>query len=198
MIVIGITGGICCGKSTVISILAEKYGIKVIDADKLGHAAYVPGTSCCNALIANFGDEIKADDGGINRKALGGIVFSSSEKMKELQSIVWPEIRRMLEDSIRESREQGAKFIVIEAAVMLEAGWQDMMDEVWVVVVPPEQALERLVVRNSLSAEEAQKRIDAQMSNESRIAYATLVLENTGTKGNLEEKIGERMSALER
>jgi dephospho-CoA kinase len=98
MYILGLTGGICSGKSTVAKILGE-LGATVIDADKLGHECYEPGTECYSQIVAQFGETILCDDSvkSINRRALGSIVFSDAERMSELTALVWPEIRRMLE-----------------------------------------------------------------------------------------------------
>ncbi len=175
--IIGLTGGICSGKSTISHIL-ESCGAVVLDADKLGHAAYLPDTSCYLKLVENFGNTIVSSDGNINRAALGAIVFSSPDKMKELQNIVWPEIRSMIESNLADRRAEGAKAVVIEAAIMIEAGWQDLVTSMWVVKVCEETAKKRLMRRNGLSEEDSLKRIHTQMSNEQRAQHADLVIDN--------------------
>jgi len=178
MLVLGVTGGICSGKSTVARILHEN-GATIIDADKLGHRTYERGTACYTKLIEHFGDSIVDEQGEINRRVLGTIVFSSPEKMKELQNIVWPEIRNLIVSGLEELKAQGVKVVVLEAAVMIEAGWQDLVSTLWVISVNKDVALKRLMTRNSLSEADALNRINAQIGNEERGSFANLVIDNS-------------------
>lgn len=183
---IGLTGGIASGKSTVSKILAER-GAVLIDADLLGHQTYEPGTATFAQVVAEFGDEIVAEDGTINRQVLGGLVFGHPDGMGRLTGIVWPGIRALATAELARLKEAGTAVAVLEAAVMIEAGWQDMVDEVWVVTAPPEAARERLMERNGLSAEDADNRINSQISNDERIEHADLVI---STDCSLEEVAG--------
>lgn len=183
---IGLTGGIASGKSTVSKILAER-GAVLIDADLLGHQTYEPGTATFAQVVAEFGDEIVAEDGTIDRQVLGGLVFGHPDGMGRLTGIVWPGIRALATAELARLKEAGTAVAVLEAAVMIEAGWQDMVDEVWVVTAPPEAARERLMERNGLSAEDADNRINSQISNDERIEHADLVI---STDCSLEEVAG--------
>jgi phosphopantetheine adenylyltransferase/dephospho-CoA kinase len=183
---IGLTGGIASGKSTVSKILAE-HGVVLIDADLLGHQTYEPGTETFAQVVAEFGDEIVAEDGTINRQVLGGLVFGHPDGMGRLTGIVWPGIRALATAELARLDEAGTAVAVLEAAVMIEAGWQDMVDEVWVVTAPPDAARERLMERNGLSAEDADNRINSQISNDERIEHADLVI---STDCSLEEVAG--------
>lgn len=195
-LVIGITGGICCGKSTATNILKEKCNAVVIDADKLGHEAYEPGTPCMEELVAHFGSAIVTEEGKIDRKALGNIVFGDKAKMNELQSIVWPHIRQKIIDKINELKStKTCQFIVLEAAVMIEAGWQDLVDTLWVLSVDTHDAVERLKQRNNLSEADALKRINSQLSNEERARFANEIIVNSGDFSLLESNI---CAAMER
>lgn len=132
MKVIGLSGGICSGKSSVTQICQDLGGY-IINADLLGHQAYAPGTDCYHDLVNQFGEEIVSSDGSINRRALGGIVFSDESKLKLLNQIVWPRIRNLIEIELNELRERGVGIVVLEAAILIEAGWQDIVDEIWVI-----------------------------------------------------------------
>lgn len=182
---IGVTGGIACGKSTVVKI-CQGYGAAIVDADILGHRSYEPGTDCFRKLIETFGEQIVGEDGSINRRVLGGIVFADKAQRKKLEGVVWPEIKRLLHLELESLFDSGVPAIVVEAAVMLEAGWQSEVDELWVVAVDSEVARQRLVARNKLTEEDADKRIQAQMSNAARIALADRVIWNNGTRDELE------------
>lgn len=141
--IIGLIGGIASGKS-VISQHFQKLGAFVINCDKLAHQIYEPGTPCHSKLVEHFGKDILGDDNTINRKQLGAIVFADESKLNELNQIVWPllmdEVQRRIEN-IRTNKTHDV--VVIEAAVLLQAGWQSEMHEVWSLIVPPERVRQR-------------------------------------------------------
>lgn len=196
-ICIGVTGGICGGKSTVSKILREK-GIPVIDADQLGHRAYTPGTSCFHKLVDHFGSSIVDDNGTINRRALGGIVFSDKSKMLELNDIVWPEIRALIIEELAPYRNldspSAVPVVAIEAAVMIEAKWYDLFDQVWVVVTDEDTAIQRLIQRNNLTEEQARQRISIQTTNEERCRFANSVI--TNAKEDTYESLAAKVTTL--
>ncbi|MFQ5381683.1 MAG: dephospho-CoA kinase [Dehalococcoidia bacterium] len=193
---IGLTGGIASGKSTVTDFFKAKE-IPVIDADLLGHRTYEPGTDTFRAVVSAFGDELVAPDGTIDRKVLGGKVFGKPDELKRLTDIVWPGIRRLAEEELAALEEAGHELAVLEAAVMIEAGWEDLCDELWVVVVEPDIAVRRLATRNGLEEEAARARIASQLTNEERIARAAIVIENNGDLEQLGATIQERWDALQ-
>ncbi len=149
MHVIGLTGGIASGKSTVSSFFRARH-VPVIDADVLGHRTYEPGTATFQQLVKAFGQEVVSVEGAIDRRALGGRVFGKPDELKRLTDIVWPAIRRLAGEELSELEVAGNTIALLEAAVMLEAGWENLVDEVWVVVVEPELAVQRLAARNGL------------------------------------------------
>ncbi|MCC6238256.1 MAG: dephospho-CoA kinase [Dehalococcoidia bacterium] len=197
MIVIGLTGGIASGKSTAAEQLRQ-YGAHVIDADRLGHRVYEPGSPGFQKVVNEFGHDIVASDGSINRQALGGKVFGDPVQMKRLTDIAWPEIRRMAAEEIDAERTRGTiGVVVLEAAVLIEAEWIDLVDEVWVVYVRPEVARERLMARNNLSADQAQARIDSQLSNKERLAHADVKIDNSDTLDDLTKRVEARWKKLQ-
>ena len=127
----------------------------------------------------------------IDRRKLGGIVFADPEELKALNEITWPRIRTLAEQRIVELREGGAKIAVLEAAIMIEAGWTDLCDEVWVTQATEEDAISRLQARNALTEEQAMQRIRSQLSNDEREDYADVLLKNTGTIEELRVRVGE-------
>lgn len=173
---IGLTGGIASGKSTVVELLRE-FGAATIDADKLGHQTYEPGTDTFRAVVAAFGDELVAEDGTIDRRVLGGKVFGKPDELQRLTDIVWPGIRALAAAELQRLAGEGTEVAVLEAAVLIEAEWQDLVDEVWVVSVSPDAARERLMARNNMSAEDADARISSQLSNDERLRHADIVLD---------------------
>lgn len=194
--IIGLTGGIASGKSTAARYLAE-LGAFVIDADKLGHQVYEPGTPGHRAVVAAFGDDILAEDGTINRRALGGKVFGKPDELKRLTDIAWPEIRRMGEAQIAAAKaEDAARPVIVEAAVLFEAGWDSMGDEVWVVIAEPAKAVARAVERDGFDESEVKKRLDAQLSNEERSARANVVIENNTSLEALTRQLDEHYQRI--
>ncbi len=189
--VIGLTGGIAAGKSTVSRLLAER-GAHVIDADSVGHAVIRPEGEAYPEVVAAFGAEILSEDGTISRKKLGSIVFSDPDRLAELNGISHPRMAARMAREIESARLRGnggrPPLIVLDAAILLEAGWEALCGEVWVVVTAPETALARLMARNRLSRAEAETRLSAQMSNDERTARAQRVIRNDGT---LEELHGQ-------
>ena len=190
--IIGLTGGIASGKSTAANLLGE-LGAHVIDADKLGHNAYVKGSDAFNSVVSVFGQDTVGDDGEIDRKVLGSKVFGSPESLKKLTDIVWPAIKKMAQQEIESVRAQQPKqVIVLEAAVLFEAGWEDIVDEVWSTLVDREVAIERATNRDGSDREQVEARIDAQLTNEERAEKADRLIENSDS----EEDLAERVKAL--
>ncbi|MEX2031879.1 MAG: dephospho-CoA kinase [Dehalococcoidia bacterium] len=197
MTVIGLTGGIASGKSTAAEMLREM-GASVIDADRLGHRSYDPGTPGFEKVVNAFGHDIVGKDGLVDRRVLGGKVFGAPGQMERLNSIVWPEIRNLIKDEIKQIRSQDSgAIIVLEAAVLLEAQWQDLCDEIWVVTTPVKTAVARLRSRNGLSEDAAMARINSQMTNKERLEHAKVKIENVGTEEQLRAKIERPWRALE-
>ena len=197
MRVIGLTGGIASGKSLVSRQLAE-LGATVIDADKLGHESYRQSTDTYRAVIDAFGKDIAGPDGEIDRRALGAKVFGDPDPdaRKRLEAIVWPAIRRLAKERIEELRGRGVSVAVLEAAVLIEADWLDIVDEVWLVLVSPDVARQRLIERNGLTGEQAEARIAAQLTNEQRRPYAQVVIENNGSLEELRRAVNDAWSKL--
>ncbi|NRA45285.1 MAG: dephospho-CoA kinase [Oligoflexales bacterium] len=187
--VIGLTGGIAAGKSTAAKIL-KQLGCIVLDADKLGHEAYLKCSSAYKRILENFGPEILDPEQAIDRKKLGSLVFTDRLKLKLLCDIVWPEIKKLGEQRIKEARKANPLApIVLEAAVLLEAEWESIVDEVWVVYIEPELAIQRMRHRNQLSADEAKARLQAQMTNSERLKKADKSYENNADTMALEQAL---------
>ena len=183
--IIGLTGGIASGKSTAAKYLGEK-GASVIDADKLGHRAYESDTDAFDKVVSSFGQEVVGADGQIDRKVLGSKVFGNPEALDRLTGIIWPEIGRLVLTQFEVARgEQPDAPIVLEAAVMLEAGWEPMVDEVWVVIVDPNTAVERAISRDGVEEEAIRKRIASQLTNEERRAKADIIIDSSSDEAAL-------------
>ena len=187
MLAIGLTGGIGSGKSTVAQMLVAR-GAAFVNADLVGHRSYRRGTPTYDRLIEAFGPEIVGADGEIDRQKLGRRVFADPEDRHRLNDIVWPAMAEIMARDLDELRARGARVAVLEAAILLEAGWQWLVDEVWVVVASPETAVRRLEAAG-MEREHAEARIRSQLSNEERIYQADVVIENDGTTAELEAKV---------
>jgi dephospho-CoA kinase len=194
--VIGLTGGIASGKSTVAQFFRDR-GIPVIDADVLGHRTYEPATDTFKAVVAAFGQDLVTPDGTIDRRALGGKVFGKPDELKRLTDIVWPGIRRLANEELSGLETAGNNLAVLEAAVLFEAGWEDLCTELWVVVVEPDIAVQRLATRNGLDEDAARARIASQLSNAERTAKSDIIIENNGSLEELHASIRGAWDALQ-
>jgi len=180
-ITIGLTGGIGSGKSTAAKILAE-LGAPAIDADKVGHEIYQPGAPTYRELIDAFGEGILAPDRTIDRRKLGPIVFADAAALKRLNAIVHPKMFARMGEMVAAMRRGGeTRPIVIEAAILIEANWQPLFDEIWLVTAARERVIERVERDRGLKPEQTEARIRAQFSDEERRKYATSVIRNDGT-----------------
>ena len=184
MVVIGLTGGIGAGKSEVSRILAG-YGAAIIDTALLGHEAYAPGTVPWRAVVKAFGREILLPDAQIDRKILGDIVFSDPEELERLNAIMRPALNGLLTERLRDAERQGRRVAVIDSATLVEAGWTELADEVWLTTAPPDEVYRRLRRRSGLSIKAIAERIESQISDEERKAHADVVIENNGSLTDL-------------
>lgn len=190
MNIVGLTGGIASGKSTVSRIL-ERLGAVVVDADQLAREAVMPGTSAHRSIVAAFGEGILLPDGSIDRKALGSIIFADSSARKRLEAITHPAIRELAERRLAELSRSGVSVAVYMAALLIEAGAADRVDEVWVVYVDRETQVRRVMARDGLSRLEAEQRLAAQMPMEEKAARGQVVVDNNGTPEELERRVEE-------
>lgn len=189
MLTIGVTGGIGSGKSTVTRFL-EELDAPIIDADKVGHAIYAPDGPAYSDVVAAFGRGIVASDGTIDRKKLGPIVFADAGALKRLNSIVHPKMFALMGEMIEHLRAGGERNpIVVEAAILIEANWQALFDEIWLVIASKERVVERIERDRGLKPEQTEARIRAQLSDEERQKHSTLVITNNGTIDELREKV---------
>jgi len=190
MLVIGLTGGIGTGKSEAARQL-EELGALIISADQVGHEAYTVNTEAWEQVVATFGNGILQDDNEIDRRKLGGIVFSDPSQLEKLNQIMHPRMARIVSDKIEAFRGQGVDIVVVEAALLFEAGWDSLVEEVWVTDAPEEIIIGRLRERNGFSEEEAKKRINSQMDRMERIGRSDFVINNSGDMAELGTTIKE-------
>jgi dephospho-CoA kinase len=189
MLTIGLTGGIGTGKSAVIQILGE-LGALVMDADKVAHTTYAPGAPAYDPVIEAFGTGIVTPEGTIDRKKLGPLVFGNPAQLKKLESIVWPATRDAIRANVLKLRREGATSpIIIEAAILIEANWTALFDEIWLVRAPHQSVLERIERQRGLKPAETEARIRAQLPDSEREKHATLIIDNNGTLEQLRAQL---------
>ncbi len=188
MKVIGLTGGIASGKSTVAGVL-EELGAAVIDADQLAREVVAPGMPAYAAIVARFGASILNPDRTIDRKALGRIVFADPEARRRLESITHPAIRARADERLAELRQTGTPVVFYMAALLIEAGASSRVDEIWVVYADRETQLERLTHRDNIGRDEALQRLAAQMPMDEKKTYGAVVIDNRGTPEETERQV---------
>ena len=188
MRVIGLTGGIGSGKSTVAQFLGE-LGAAVIDLDRVGHEAIKPGTEAWQGVVNAFGKGILDVNGEIDRSRLAEVVFKDKAALRRLNHIVHPFIDNLVRARLEEYRRQNYPVVVLEAAAMLEAGRAGDVDEGWVTVAPEDAVLERLAERYGYSEEESRARIRSQLSSDERVKQADVVIDTTGTLQELKARV---------
>jgi len=189
MKIIGLTGGIATGKSQVSSMLSE-LGAIIIDADIVAREVVQKGLPAWQQIKDEFGQEYLLSNGELNRKKLGKLVFTNPDALAKLNSITHPAIKGRIEDRINNLKAQDFKgVVVVDAALLLETGWETMVDQVWVVDAPMEKRIERLMIRDNFTRDQALSRINSQMSQQERIAKADKIIYNNSDIDSLREQV---------
>jgi dephospho-CoA kinase len=193
-IVIGLTGNIGTGKSTVLEMLRQ-FGARTIDADRIAHQVIEPGGRAFDAIVATFGGEILDGEGVIDRTKLGQIVFRDPDRLQVLERIIHPAVFEQISAELSEATET---VIVIEAIKLLEAGMAIILcDQVWVVTTNEEQQIQRLMETRNMSREEAEARMKSQSPQVFKISQADVVLDNNGSLAELAAQVKKAWDALE-
>jgi dephospho-CoA kinase len=204
MKVIGLTGGIASGKSTVAGFLKE-LGAVIIDADKVGHEAFEPNTQSWREVVDAFGKEVLTPDGQVDRQKLGQIVFSDPEKLTRLNQIVHPRIYTLVKARLEDYRQKGVKVVVLELPLLVEvplsvkAGQptlSDELDEVWIASAPEAVVLQRLKDKSGLSEAEARARIRSQLPSKERLKHADVVIDTDCSLAELKGKVKKLWRSL--
>lgn len=195
MFVIGLTGGIGTGKSTVAEVLKEQ-GAPVLSADLVGHEVYLPGRPGYHEIVKEW-PEVLADDETIDRKKLGGIVFADPKELAKLNAITHPRMKGMMREKLAEIEKTGAPVAVLEAALLLEARWDDLANEVWVTDTPPEIAAKRVSKRSGLDEQQVMERIRSQMSRDDRKVRAKVVIDTSGDMDSTKRQTLEQWQELQ-
>lgn len=194
MLVIGLTGGIGTGKSEAARHMVS-LGAALIDADQVGHEAYQPDAEAWQPVVAAFGRDILQPNGEIDRRRLGAIVFADPEQLARLNGIMHPLMAEMVRERIRRLGGEGAAVVVVEAALLFEAGWDALVDEVWATDAPEDAVVRRLAQRSGMSEEDARKRVAAQWSREERLSRAGCIIDNSAGLDEMRSAIGQLWDA---
>ena len=195
---IGLTGGVASGKSTVSAMLAE-HGAYVIDADQLAREAVAPGTAGLAAVVEAFGEGVLTEDGAMDRAAVGAIVFEDAEARATLEAIIHPRVRALGEEKARMALEADPGMLVVhDIPLLVETGQAGDFDAVLVVDAPEDIQVARMTANRGWTEEESRARISAQASREQRLAAATHVIDNTGTRDDLRQRVAEVVVELQR
>ncbi|EYE89213.1 dephospho-CoA kinase [Fervidicella metallireducens AeB] len=185
MKVIGLTGGIASGKSTISNILKTEFHIDIIDADLIAREIVKKGSDILDKIAEEFGNEVINSDGSLNRKKLGEIVFSDEYSLNKLNKITHPVIEKHIKYEIDLKDKSGKKLCVVDAALLIEAGFYKLVDYVVLVCVNKETQLKRLMQRDKISEKEAFKRINSQMPLSDKVKYADFIIDNNGDLENV-------------
>lgn len=190
-VIIGLTGNIASGKSTVAKIL-KQLGAKVVDADQVARQVVEVGTPALQELVSTFGEEICNSDGSLDRKTLGNMVFSDKAALEKLNKTTHPPIRKVLQDILDDFRRQPEPgTLVVEATLLYETGLDKLVDQVWFVTAPVTVRTSRLMMRNDFSYEEAMKRIESQESEEMKLNKSNVVIDNDDEEERLKMIVSE-------
>lgn len=195
-LVIGLTGGIATGKTTVSQYLIQR-GLPVIDADQVAREVVEPGTSGLRQITATFGATIIMPSGELDRSALGKLVFSSPVQRHRLDEIMQPLIRERIEQCLREYRRRRVPLVVLDAPLLIEQHYQNLCDYLMVVVTDPQAQLARLMKRNHLTEEQARQRIASQLPLKEKIAQADVVINNNGLLEKTLRQVDEWLATVE-
>ena len=195
VLILGVTGNIACGKSSVVALL-ERKGAAVLSADQLAREVVAPGTALLQQLVQTFGTRILASDGRLDREILARLVFAEAGARQRLNALMHPAIGQLAEKRLAELSATGVPLIVYEAPLLFEAGAEKRVDRVLVVTIDSSEQLRRLVLRDGLEADEARRRMAAQMAQEEKVARADYLIDNSGSPVELEAKVDQLWKRL--
>jgi dephospho-CoA kinase len=194
LLVLGVTGNIACGKSTVDELLADIAGATVIDADRVTHALLRDDVGVRSAIVSAFGPTVMESDGSLNRSRLGRIVFSDRAQLRRLEAIVHPGVRHLVRTELAAMPPDAT--VVIDAVKLLDGDLGTLVDSVWWVTAPPEQQLERLIRSRGLSEAEARSRLAAQPLLELYRSRVHVIIDNSGSLAQTRRQVAEEFGAV--
>ena len=195
MLALGLTGNIGCGKSSVSTIFMEN-NIKVVDADIVARQIF-DDKNLLNEVFSTFGESIKNQDGSLNRRALGNIVFNDDEKLILLNNLTHPKIKQKILSKVEEYKNQGEKIVVIDAALLIEDDYIPYIQKLILITCRKEIQINRIIARDNCTKEEAISRINSQMSQEEKVKFADYIIDNSNSFEELQKKVLEIISVLQ-
>ncbi len=195
MFIIGLTGGIGSGKSTIASWFRE-WHIPVIDGDKLAREAVNPGSPVLSILADAFGKEILSEEGTLKRRQLGQIVFQDKAKLSRLNQIMYPAIWHLVESRLKACKDAGEKLAVLDMPLLIEAGWQSRVDSVWVVYVSTEVQISRVMKRDGLKRSQVMAIMQNQIPVKEKLSYADVIINNGGSEENTRRQVLQELSKI--
>ena len=195
MLVLGLTGNIGCGKSSVSTIFMEN-NIKVVDADIVARQIF-DDKNLLNEVFSTFGESIRNQDGSLNRRALGNIVFNDDEKLILLNNLTHPKIKQKILSKVEEYKNQGEKIVVIDAALLIEDDYIPYIQKLILITCRKEIQINRIIARDNCTKEEAISRINSQMSQEEKAKFADYIIDNSNSFEELKKKVLELISVLQ-
>ena len=195
MIILGLTGSIGCGKSSISNILRDN-NINIIDADIISRKIF-EDEKLLASVFEHFGDSIKNEDGSLNRKALVNIVFNDDEKLIALNNLTHPKIKENILKKVEEYKTQGKKIVAIDAALLIEDNYLPYIDKLILVTCKKDIQIKRIIARDNCTEKEAISRINSQMSQEDKAKFADYIIDNSGSFENLEQQVLEIISVLQ-
>lgn len=195
MLVLGLTGNIGCGKSSVSTIFMEN-NIKVVDADIVARQIF-DDKNLLNEVFSTFGESIKNQDGSLNRRALGNIVFNDDEKLILLNNLTHPKIKQKILSKVEKYKNQGEKIVVIDAALLIEDDYIPYIQKLILITCRKEIQINRIIARDNCTKEEAISRINSQMSQEEKVKFADYIIDNSNSFEELQKKVLELISVLQ-
>jgi dephospho-CoA kinase len=190
MLVIGLTGGIGSGKSTV-SKMFQDVGVPVICADDLARKVVEPGSPALEEIREVFGEEVIDGEGRLDRAAMARVVFADASLRKKLEAIIHPRVKEEKDKRVEQLERDGHRMVIVDVPLLLESGWRDSFDIIIVVYVPRETQEKRLIYRDSISMEEARSRLNAQMCIEEKRNLADRVIDNSGSVDETRKQVGQ-------
>ncbi len=193
--ILGLTGGIATGKSTVTGMLRER-GIPVIDADQIAREVVEPGKPAYEAIVRHFGREILLEDGQIDRKKLGEVVFSDETERQKLNAIVHPEVRRVMREEAEAAEAGGAEIVFMDIPLLFESKLQHMVEKIAVVYAPADMQLARMIERDELEEEQAQKRLRAQFPIDQKKSEADFLIDNSASREETVKQVEQMLAVI--
>jgi len=193
MKIIGVTGGIASGKSTLTAYF-RKQNIPVFDADTSAHDAVKLGSPCLTQIQEVFGNKILKQTGELDRKAMAALAFSNGDALKKLENIIHGYVWSKAQEFI--TAQKNEKIIVLDVPLLIECGWYKSVDEVWLLEVSEEEQIKRAMARNNITEDEVRARIKAQMPFSEKQKYATIILDNSGSISSLEKQVSVALRTI--